>query len=112
MMVEPIPNGGSMDEGVQFVQRDGKRSSHGSGKRVFAAAAGAVDASLAADIEASKDWRKGYIPAMRSLAEAGAASPKDALLMSAEGLAALHSELEFVRAGATTTVRDALRQYA
>ena len=96
------------DEGVQFDLFDGRRSSQATGKRVFARAAGAVDSSLASRIENQGDWRKRYLGPVRELVEAGARSPKDALRIAGEGLAAAHEHFVFVRDGQQTRLSDAL----
>ena len=77
-----------IEEGVQFEVVDGKRSSQSTGKRVFAQAAAGVDGSLASRIEDQKDWRKSYLAPVRELVEAGARSPKDAVRIATEGVAA------------------------
>jgi hypothetical protein len=87
------------DEGVQFREFDGRRSSQQVGKRVFADAARNVDASLAESIERESDWRKNYYRYVRSLVELGARSSKDALRIASDGLASLHDNLSFVRDG-------------
>lgn len=97
-----------MDEnGVVFRAIDGRRSSQVVGKRVFADAARNVDADLARQIEDETNWRKGYVPYVRALVEAGARSSKDALRIATDGLAALHDNLVFLRAGDETSIDDA-----
>ena len=96
--------------GVDFRAYEGRRSSQAVGKAVFAEAAGAADASLAAAIERQKDWRKTYLAPVRKLVEAGARSGKDALRIAAEGLAAVHRNLVFVGDGGETPLIDAVAE--
>ena len=97
----------STDQGVRFVEIDGRASSLAVGRRVFSSAARYVDAELADRIEHAKDWRKGYIEPVRSLTELGAQSTKNALRIAADGIEALHRHVSFVRDGASQSLRDA-----
>ena len=94
--------------GVDFRSHEGRRSSQAAGKAVFAEAAGAVDASLAAAIERQKEWRKSYLVPVRKLVEAGARSGKDALRIASAGLDAVHRNLVFVREGSEAPLLDAV----
>ena len=100
--------GEALEEGVQFDVLDGKRSSQSTGKAVFARAAAAVDTSLASRIEAETDWRKSYLSPVRELVEAGARSPKDALRIANDGLAAARGCFVFNRDGEQQRLADAL----
>jgi hypothetical protein len=87
------------DEGVQFGQFNGRRSSQRTAQRVYGAAARYVDADLADRIEGAKEWRKSYLGPVRDLVAAGAGSAKDALRIASDGLEALGASMEFVRDG-------------
>lgn len=102
--------GEPLEEGVQFVALDGRRSSQSTGKRVFAQAAGAVDSSLSSRIEKQSDWRKAYLGPVRELVEAGARSPKDALRIASDGLAAARGCFVFNRSGGQQQLSDALAE--
>jgi hypothetical protein len=99
------------DEGIQFREFDGRRSSQFVGKRVFADAARNVDASLAEGIERESDWRKNYFRYVRVLVELGARSSKNALRIASDGLASLHDNLVFIRDGEETAIDPAYENY-
>ncbi len=80
------------------------------GKAVFSEAAASVDASLAAEIERQREWRKHYLSPVRRIVEAGARSGKDALRIAGEGLAAVHHNLVFRRDGSETSLLDAVTE--
>lgn len=80
---------------MDFIERDGKRSSQVAGKTIFAAAAAGVDPGLAERISAVDNWRKDYIEPVRDLVAAGARSPKNALKIAETGLPAVHENLVF-----------------
>jgi hypothetical protein len=94
--------------GVQLREVDGQRSSQRVGRAVFGDAARYVDASLADDIGAIRDWRKGYLGPVRRLVELGAGSAKDALRIASDGIESLHRNLEWVGEGEPQTLREAL----
>lgn len=102
--------GEPLEEGVQFELVDGQRSSQSTGKVVFARAAAAVDTGLASRIEAQSDWRKTYLAPVRELVEAGARSPKDALRIASDGLAAARDCFVFTLDGEQQPLSDALAQ--
>ncbi len=97
-----------LDEGVQFALLDGKRSSQSTGKAVFARAAAAVDTGLASRIESQGEWRRSYLSPVRELVEAGARSPKDALRIAGDGLAAARGCFVFHRDGEQRPLSEAL----
>lgn len=94
------------DDGIQFRERDGKRSSQMAGKTVYSDAARSVDAALATRIENQKDWRKGYLGPVRELVEAGARSAANATRIAEDGLKSAHGSLVF-RRGDTEVPVDA-----
>ena len=98
----------TLDEGVQFELLDGKRSSQATGKAVFARAAAAVDTGLASRIESRGDWRKSYLTPVRELVEAGARSPKDALRIASDGLAAARGCFVLDREGEQQPLSEAV----
>ena len=100
----------ALEEGVQFQVLDGRRSSQSTGKAVFARAAAAVDTGLASRIESQSDWRKSYLGPVRELVEAGARSPKDALRIASDGLAAARGCFAFNRDGEQRQLSDALAE--
>ncbi|MGH2790694.1 MAG: hypothetical protein ACRDJ0_06880 [Actinomycetota bacterium] len=94
-------------DGVQFPERDGRRSSLASGRRIFAAAARSTDERLASRIEATDNWRKQYMGPVRALVESGICSSADATLIARAGLQATQDELTFVRGDDETSVAEA-----
>ena len=98
-------------DGIQIREVNGKRSSQQLGKNVFSAAARAVDGSLADRIQKQQDWRKNYLRPVRETVEAGAISPKDALLIASEGLKALSGNVTFSRKGEESTITEAFGRY-
>ena len=100
------------DEGVQFPQIDGRRSTSSTAREVLAAAARSVSPELATAIESEREWRTRYIDHLRSLVEVGARSAKNELAIATEGLAALHERFVFARGGSEQPLREALRSGA
>jgi hypothetical protein len=86
-------------DGVDFPLTDGRRSTSGSGRRVLAAAAEAVDPALAQRVRGASDWRHGYPALFAGLLEASLASADAAVAAARAGLAALHAELSVRRDG-------------
>jgi len=84
-------------EGIQYAEISGRRSSFTAAKAIFASAVRGVDAKLARDIEATKDWRKGYLAPVRRVVESGVSSPESATRVAADGLAAVRDHLVYVR---------------
>ncbi|MDQ3940171.1 MAG: hypothetical protein M3238_02345 [Actinomycetota bacterium] len=99
------------DQGVQIAARDGRRSSQRAGTAIFSDAVRAVDPDVAARIERTKDWRKGYIAPITDIVAAGTASAKDALRIAADGLDAVKRNLTFVRDGDELPLRDAVTSH-
>jgi hypothetical protein len=97
----------SSDQGINFPVIDGRRSTQAVGRRVSAAAVRFVDADLSERIEATTNWRKGYLGAVKDTLELGARSTKDALRIASEGLGALRRQFIVERAGETVSVEDA-----
>ena len=97
------------ENGVQFAEIDGRRSSTHAGKAIFSEAVAGVDGDLARRIASTKDWRKDYITPVRSVVESGIASPKDALRISTDGLAAVRQHLVFVDGDKDIPLAEAFR---
>ena len=97
--------------GVCFpVGGDGQRRSSGTSRAVVADAARATDPALAARIEATSDWRRGYIAPLRDLVLDAARDPRAAYAIAQEGLASAHRRFPFVRDGVERTVDEAMTQ--
>jgi hypothetical protein len=88
---------------VQFPADDGgARSTTAVGKAVLAGAARAADPGLAERIEATGDWRSGYMDVLREL------SGHTAPAVAAAGLAALRARLVHVRDGQERALAEPL----
>lgn len=96
------------DEGVQFPQVGGRRSTQRTGQDVFAAAAASVDPGLAAQIRAERAWRSAYPSHLRQLTEAAVASPAAGTAIARAGLDRIHATFEYVDGRETRSVADAV----
>ncbi len=95
--------------GVDFpAANDGTRSTTATGRAVIADALRAVDPAAARRVEQIKDWRKGYLPAIRDLVVAAAASPAAALTVSRSGLDSLHERFVWTTEGSDRPLLSAL----
>ena len=94
-----MPNPRSLDaEGVCFpVGGDERRSTSATGRAIFADSVRAVDPAIAARIEHTRDWRKGYIAPLRDIVLAAAQSTENALSISRHGLASAEQRFTFRR---------------
>ena len=102
----------SEQEGVSFPEGgDGRRSTTGTGRAVFADAARRIDPKLAARIEHTSDWRTGYIHPLRDIVRAAAASPEAAITISTDGLESAHRRFTFARNAEQTSLREAMERY-
>ena len=95
-MAVETDTGAAPEKGVGFAEVDGKRSSTRAGKAIFSDAVSGVDGELAHRIATTKDWRKGYLTPVRTVVERGIASPKEALRIATDGLAAVRQHLVYV----------------
>ncbi len=111
-MTEPQATETPAEQGVQFASRDGRRSSTGAGKAIFAAAVGGVDEDLAREITRTKDWRKSYLGPVRRVVEAGVPSAKDATRIATDGLAAVRDHLVYIDEGQDLSLPSAFRDLA
>lgn len=96
------------DLGVQFPLGDGRRSSTATGRSVLSDAAGAVDEGLAAQIGEHRDWRRGYLPALRSLTAAAGRSEQAALAIADTGLASITRRMVFASSQGEQPLQDAV----
>lgn len=89
-----------VDDGVNFPQGgDGKRSTSATGRAIFADSIRGVDPVLAARIEHTKDWRRGYLQPLRDITVAAARTPEAAIAISRAGLDSAHRRFTFTRDG-------------
>lgn len=99
-------------EGVCFpLGGDDRRSTSATGRAIIADSIRAVDPAVAARIEHTRDWRKGYIAPLRDIVLAAAQSTDNALSISRHGLASMDQRFAFRRAGQETTLREAISRY-
>ena len=97
------------ENGVQFAEVEGKRSSTAAGKAIFSEAVAGVDGDLARSIDAARDWRKSYLGPVRSVVERGISSPKEAVRIAGDGLAAVREHLVYVDDGDELSLTGAFR---
>ena len=99
-------------DGVCFpLGGDDRRSTTATGRAIFADSIRAVDPAIAARIEHTRDWRKGYIAPLRDIVLAAAQSTSNALSISRHGLASAEQRFAFRRDGAETSLREAFQTY-
>ena len=96
------------EQGVQFAERDGRRSSQRAGTAILADAIRAIDEPLARRIETSGEWRKKYMVPFGEVVAAGARSGKDALRIASDGLESTRRNIVFVRDGEESSLREAM----
>ncbi len=94
--------------GVSFPEVDGRRSTTATGSAVFADAARAVDAELAATMERESSWHTAYVDHVRDLLAAEIRAGDAAAGVPAAGLRSLHDRFEFVGPDGTGPVGAAL----
>lgn len=98
-----------MHTGVDFPAAfDGSRSTTATGRAVIADAIRAVDPATARRAEAIKDWRSGYLRAIRDLVVVAAANPQAALAVSQAGLDSLHERFVWTGDGVDRPLLPAL----
>jgi hypothetical protein len=96
------------DEGVQFAEAGGKRSSSTTARDVLAAAVRPIDAELADRIEREPNWRKTYPTHLRRLTEVSASTADAGHVIARTGLDALHARFELVRDGVARPLLEAV----
>lgn len=85
-------------EGIRFKPKaDGKTSTMGAGKKVFAHAVETIDPARAAAIRKEKNWRKNYVQHVAPLTELAIREEPAAFTMAERGLEAIQEQLEFIR---------------
>ena len=103
---------GQANEGVSFpLGGDGKRSTSATGRAIFADSIRAIDGDVAARIEHTKDWRKGYISPLKDIVLAAAQSTDNALTISRDGLLSCSQRFTFRRDGEEMSVPDAFATF-
>src|SRR3954447_9769681 len=85
------------ERGVLFPSVDGRRSTTSTSRAVFAEATRAVAPDVAHAIESAKNWRRDYVRLLSDVEATSAQSAKNALLVAADGLDAVHRHLVFRR---------------
>lgn len=85
----------SESTGVVFPLVDGRRSTTATGLAVVADALRSVDPIGAAATERETNWRMDYLGPFRRLVEAGLTGPDAALDIARDGLASLHSRMQW-----------------
>jgi hypothetical protein len=99
-------------DGVSFpTGGDGRRSTTGTGRAIFADSVRSVAPELAARIEHTSDWRKGYIRPLRDIVAAAAATPEAAVRISRDGLASAHRRFTFERDGQARLLGEAMATF-
>lgn len=105
----PARSSSRRPEGVCFpAGGDGHRSTQATGRAVFADSVRTVDPALAARIEHTNDWRRGYLTPVRQVAAAAATSPTAGAMIARDGLASVYRRFPFVRDGAEFSLLDAM----
>ena len=90
---------------------DGRRSTTGTGRAIFADSVRRIDPDLAARIEHTSDWRTGYIRPLRDIVQAAAMTPTAAVSVSVDGLDSAHRRFTFTRDGQQSTLQQAMDRY-
>ena len=93
-------------EGIQWPMTGVKVSTLATGKKIWIAAAGAVDSKLQKEIEAEKNWRANYSKYVVRLADKQAKSEKAALESSQKGIDAVLDEFVFCKDGKEHNLKD------
>ena len=89
-----------VDAGVNFPEGgDGRRSTSATGRTIFADSIRGVDPTIAARIEHTKDWRRGYLQPLRDITIAATRTPQAAIDISRAGLDSAHRRFTFTRNG-------------
>ncbi len=98
-----------MQQGVDFpAASNGTRSTTATGRAVIADALRAVDPVAARRVETIKDWRSGYLSAIRDLVVVAAANTKASVDVSAAGLDSLHERFVWSADGSDRPLVPAL----
>lgn len=99
--------------GVNFPQGgDHKRSTTATGRAIFADSVRVIDPALAARIEHTKDWRKGYIEPLREIVIAASRTPDAAIQISNAGLESAHRRFVFAQSQSDIPLDSAMEASA
>src|SRR3954467_13496917 len=96
-----------VETGVLFPVVDGRRSTQTTARAVFAEATRGCAPDVADAIDSSAKWRHDYVARLVDIEAASATTPKNALLIAADGLAAVHERMVFARDGQEVPVAHA-----
>jgi hypothetical protein len=96
------------ETGVLFPLVDGRRSTQTTARAVFADATRGCAPELARAIDSSAKWRRDYVARLVDIEATSASTPKNALMVAADGLAAVHERMVFAREGKEVPVRHAI----
>jgi hypothetical protein len=96
------------ETGVLFPLVDGRRSTQSTARAVFADATRGCAPDVARAIDSSAKWRREYVARLVDIEAASASTPKNALLVAADGLAAVHDRMVFARDGSEQRIADAI----
>ncbi|MBK6764362.1 MAG: hypothetical protein IPG68_14340 [Micrococcales bacterium] len=98
-----------MQMGVNFpAASSGTRSTTATGRAVIADSLREVSPAAARRVEAIKDWRGGYLSAIRELVVAAAANPQAAVTISQSGLDSLHDRFVWSADGSDSPLLSTL----
>jgi hypothetical protein len=99
--------------GVNFPQGgDHKRSTTATGRAIFADSVREIDPALAARIEQTKDWRKGYIEPLREIVIAASQTPDAAIQISRAGLESAHRRFVYAQSHGDSPLDSAMNAAA
>src|SRR3954464_3830256 len=98
----------TVETGVLFPLVNGRRSTQTTARAVFAEATRSCAPDVADAIESSEKWRRDYVARLVDIEAASVSSPKNALLIAADGLAAVHERMVFARDGEEMPVAQAI----
>lgn len=98
-----------MTTAVNFpAANDGARSTTATGRAVIADALRGVDPAAARRVEQIREWRKGYLSAIRDLVVVAARNPEAAVTVSRDGLNSLHERFVWTADGSDRPLVPAL----
>src|SRR4051795_6746754 len=97
-----------VETGVLFPVVDGRRSTQTTARAVFAEATRGCAPDVADAIDSSAKWRHDYVARLVDIEAASATTTKNALLIAADGLAAVHERMVFARDGQEVPVAHAI----
>lgn len=95
-------------DGADFPLHKGVRSSTALGKRVFAGCVKDLDPQLAAAIEATGNWREGYLDPCRDVVAVAAKSAANTVHVATTGLQVLHESFLFGAHGEERNLAEAV----